>query len=73
LELTSSFDLEWKECPICMEEFHVNDIVSWSPDNQTSCQHFFHHECIKGKRHCPFHPKNNFQSQKREREEEYNK
>ena len=44
-----SMELEWKECPICMEEFKADEIVSWSPDDQTSCLHFFHHECIKGK------------------------
>ena len=46
--LEESLELEWKECPICMEDFKPNEIVSWSPDDQTSCQHFFHHECIKG-------------------------
>ena len=44
-----SMELEWKECPICMEEFKADEIVSWSPDDQTSCLHFFHHECIKGR------------------------
>ena len=43
-----SIELEWKERPICMEEFKADEIVSWSPDDQTSCLHFFHHECIKG-------------------------
>jgi hypothetical protein len=42
-----SFELEWSECPICMEDFTADEIISWSPDDQTSCQHFFHHECIK--------------------------
>lgn len=47
-ETEQSWELEWKECPICMEEFKADEIVSWSPDDQTSCLHFFHHECIKG-------------------------
>lgn len=33
------------ECPICMERFQVNDIVSWSPSEE--CEHVFHHTCIK--------------------------
>jgi len=47
-----SIDIEWTECPICMEEFKQGEIVSWSPDDETRCQHFFHHECIKGE--CMF-------------------
>ena len=43
-----SIDIEWTECPICMEDFKAGEIVSWSPDDTTPCQHFFHHECIKG-------------------------
>jgi Ring finger domain len=33
------------ECPVCMEKFQVNDIVSWSPSPE--CEHVFHHVCIK--------------------------
>jgi Ring finger domain len=33
------------ECPICMECFKQNDLVSWSPS--TDCDHVFHHACIK--------------------------
>lgn len=33
------------ECPICMECFAVDDIVSWSPT--TNCDHVFHHQCVK--------------------------
>ena len=33
------------ECPICMEVFEVGDCVSWSAS--TSCNHVFHHDCIK--------------------------
>lgn len=47
-ETEQSIELEWKECPICMEDFKADEIVSWSPDDRTSCLHFFHHECIKG-------------------------
>ena len=36
-----------KECPICMEPFKVDDVVSWSPDLDGTCKHVFHHECIK--------------------------
>ena len=46
--MEQSVELEWKECPICMEDFQADEIVSWSPDDRTSCLHFFHHECIKG-------------------------
>uniref|UniRef100_A0A7S3P509 RING-type domain-containing protein n=1 Tax=Amphora coffeiformis TaxID=265554 RepID=A0A7S3P509_9STRA len=53
-----SIDIEWTECPICMEEFKQGEIVSWSPDDETPCQHFFHHECIKEwllrSPHCPY-------------------
>ncbi|KAL7563963.1 hypothetical protein ACA910_017576 [Epithemia clementina (nom. ined.)] len=38
---------EYKECPICMEPFSVDDIVSWSPNIDGTCKHVFHHECIK--------------------------
>ena len=34
-----------KECPICMEPFELDDIVSWGTNSD--CQHAFHHECIK--------------------------
>lgn len=37
---------EGRECPVCMECFAVNDIVSWSPCAKT-CDHVFHHSCIK--------------------------
>ena len=40
-------DDEQKECPICMEPFSVDDIVSWSPNIDGTCKHVFHHECIK--------------------------
>jgi hypothetical protein len=47
-----------RECPICMEEFLVDDVVSWSPCLQGTCSHVFHHRCIKKwlLRHsnCPF-------------------
>jgi Ring finger domain len=33
------------ECPICMELFQLNDVVSWSPSME--CEHVFHHGCIK--------------------------
>ena len=36
---------EGKECPVCMEPFTVDEIVSWSPTKY--CDHVFHHECIK--------------------------
>jgi hypothetical protein len=38
-------DEEDNECPICMEVFQVDEIVSWSPNEK--CSHVFHHECIK--------------------------
>lgn len=38
---------ECQECPICMEEFQEGDIVSWSPSLDTSCNHVFHHHCVK--------------------------
>jgi Ring finger domain len=34
-----------RECPVCMECFCEDDIVSWSPC--MGCDHVFHHECIK--------------------------
>jgi Ring finger domain len=34
------------ECPICFEDFHVGDVLSWSPESST-CKHIFHHACIK--------------------------
>jgi hypothetical protein len=36
---------EDNECPICMEAFQLDEIVSWSPNEK--CSHAFHHECIK--------------------------
>jgi hypothetical protein len=36
---------EDNECPICMEAFQLDEIVSWSPNEK--CSHVFHHECIK--------------------------
>ncbi|GKY99787.1 hypothetical protein MPSEU_000932500 [Mayamaea pseudoterrestris] len=55
-ETTESDYMEDKECPICMSAFKVNEIVSWSPNEQ--CNHVYHHECIKEwlLRHsdCPF-------------------
>lgn len=41
----SDNDDDDKECPICMESFAESDVLSWSPT--TSCQHVFHHECLK--------------------------
>lgn len=38
-------DDDEKECPICMETFEVDEIVSWSAN--PTCKHVFHHECIK--------------------------
>jgi hypothetical protein len=38
-------DEEDNECPICMEAFQLDEIVSWSPNEK--CSHVFHHECIK--------------------------
>jgi hypothetical protein len=38
-------DEEDNECPICMEVFQLDEIVSWSPN--ALCSHVFHHECIK--------------------------
>jgi hypothetical protein len=32
------------ECPICMECFQVDEIVSWSPNE--NCSHAFHHEYV---------------------------
>jgi len=47
---------ESRECPICMEDLKVGDVVSWSANK--TCDHVFHHECIKEwlLRHinCPF-------------------
>jgi len=44
------------ECPICLDEFKLGQIISYSPN--TECNHVFHHECIKEwlLRHtnCPF-------------------
>ena len=34
-----------RECPICMDEFHVRDVVSWS--SYETCSHVYHHQCIK--------------------------
>jgi len=35
-------------CAICLEEFKLNDLVSWSKQNtkNTVCNHVFHHRCI---------------------------
>lgn len=45
-----------RECPICMEEFVVGDIVSWS--SYERCSHVYHHQCIKewlvSHNTCPF-------------------
>jgi len=45
-----------RECSICMEEFYVGDVISWSP--YQACSHVYHHQCIKEwlLRHnnCPF-------------------
>ena len=38
-------DTDQKECPICMEEFQVGDVVSWS--SNVKCGHVFHHSCIR--------------------------
>jgi hypothetical protein len=38
-------DEEDNECPICMDSFKLDEIVSWSPNE--NCSHVFHHECIK--------------------------
>jgi hypothetical protein len=38
-------DEDENECPICMEAFQLDEIVSWSPNEK--CSHVFHHECIK--------------------------
>ena len=39
------------ECPICLNHFHIGQIVSMSPKDTSkascSCQHIFHHVCIK--------------------------
>jgi hypothetical protein len=47
--------LEEHECAICMEPFVVGQTVSWSAS--TSCEHVFHHSCIKEwllrHIHCP--------------------
>jgi Ring finger domain len=42
---SSSSTSKSRECPVCMECFGENDIVSWSPC--MGCDHVFHHECIK--------------------------
>jgi Ring finger domain len=46
-----------QECPICMEDFLPGQLVSWSA-NTSSCQHAFHHVCIKEwllrNSQCPF-------------------
>ena len=34
-----------RECPICMDNFHVGDVVSWS--SYETCCHVYHHQCIK--------------------------
>ena len=43
-------------CAICLDEFRINDKVSWSRYHK--CNHVFHHECIIPwlKRHdeCPY-------------------
>ena len=44
LECGNSFESS-NECPICMDEIQVGSIVSWSAN--PSCNHVFHHECIK--------------------------
>jgi Ring finger domain len=36
---------EQHQCPICMEYFAHDELVSWSPS--TECDHVFHHSCIK--------------------------
>jgi hypothetical protein len=45
------------ECPVCMECFVKDEIVSWSP-SWNGCDHVFHHECIKEwllhKDTCPY-------------------
>ena len=52
----SLFDDNHKECPICMNVFQIDDIVSWSANTQ--CNHVYHHECIKEwllrRTGCPF-------------------
>jgi len=38
-----SLPQELRECTICLEQFQVDEIVSWS----AVCSHVFHHRCIK--------------------------
>jgi hypothetical protein len=45
MECGSISVVEEKECPVCMDTLEAGDIVSWSPN--TSCEHVFHHCCIK--------------------------
>lgn len=33
-------------CPICLDEFAVNDVVAWSRDASV-CSHVFHRDCIQ--------------------------
>jgi hypothetical protein len=45
VECGSISAVEEKECPVCMDALEAGDLVSWSPN--TTCEHVFHHCCIK--------------------------
>lgn len=38
-------DNDVRECPICMAELQVGQVVSWSAN--PACRHAYHHQCIK--------------------------
>lgn len=42
-DTTETQDEQERECSICMAEFALGDVVSWS----NACDHVFHHHCIK--------------------------
>lgn len=45
---SSIYDFEDDEdvCPICLDNFEVGDIVMFARQNQGSCAHVFHEECL---------------------------
>ena len=45
-DITVGHNNDNNECPICLEHFSIGQIVSISP-SLCSCQHIFHHVCIK--------------------------
>ena len=40
------FDDDEDVCPICLDNFEVDDVVMWSRYNHGSCSHVFHEDCL---------------------------